>query len=50
MYVLCLYSKCHQEGYNDICMLCCYTVNATRKEIMIYVYCVFMQYMPPGRR
>ena len=23
---------------------------ATRKKIMIYVYCVFMQYMPTGRR
>ena len=38
MYVVCLYSICHQEGDNDICMLCVYTVYATRKEIMIYVF------------
>ena len=41
---------CHQEGDNDICMLCVHTVYATRKEIMIYVCCVFIQYMPPRRR
>ena len=42
MYVLCLYI-CHQEGENDICILCVYTVNATRKDIMIYVCCVVIQ-------
>ena len=50
MYVVCLYSMCHQEEGNDICMLCVYTVYNTRKEIMIYVCCVFIQYVPPGRR
>ena len=47
---VCLYSMCHQEGDNDICMLCVYTVYATRMGIMIYVCCVFIQYVPPGRR
>ena len=50
MYVVCLYSICHQEGDNDICMLCVYAVYVTRMEIMIYVCCVFIQYIPPGRR
>ena len=50
MYVVFLYSIYHQEGDNDICMLCFYTVYTTREEIMIYVCCLFIQYIPPGRR
>ena len=48
MYVVCLYSISHQEGDNDICIVSVYTVYATRKDIMIYVCCVFIQYMPQG--
>ena len=31
-------------------VVCVNTVCATRKEIMIYVCCVFIQYMLPRRR
>ena len=50
MYVVCLYNVCHLEADNDICMLCVYTVYATRKAIMQYVCRVFIQYIPPVRR
>ena len=39
IYEFCVFI-CHQEGDNDICMLCVHTVYDTRKEIMIYVCCV----------
>ena len=50
MYIVFLCSICHQEGDNNICMLCVYAVYATMNEILIYECCVFIQYMPPGRR
>ena len=39
---------CHQEGDNDICMLCVHTVYDTRKEIMIYVCCVLCSICQQG--